>query len=97
MQKLSNVHHRSEIAYVMINCESGCQTLILEEIKDLIGIKEIKCTTGKYDIILKIESDSIEQLRDLISKKIRRIQLILSTTTLLCTERSTPIPMQSMQ
>jgi DNA-binding Lrp family transcriptional regulator len=89
MQKFSNVYLRSEIAYVMINCESGCETSVLEEIRELAGIKEIKCTMGNYDIIVKIESESTEQLRDLIAMKIRRTPQILATTTLLCTGQST--------
>jgi DNA-binding Lrp family transcriptional regulator len=84
MQNLSNVHHRSEIAYVMITCETGCETSVLENIRELEGIKEIKATIGNYDMIVKIETESTEQLRDLITMKIRRTPQILATTTLLC-------------
>lgn len=73
------------MAYVMINCESGCETVVLDEIKQFEEIKEIKSTIGNYDIIVKIESQSTEQLRDLIAKKIRRVPHISATTTLLCT------------
>lgn len=81
----------------MINCESGCETSVLEEIKDLVGIKEIKGIIGNYDIIIKIETGSIEQLRDLITMKIRRTPCILATTTLLCTGQPTPMLTQSIQ
>ncbi|TRZ80062.1 MAG: Lrp/AsnC family transcriptional regulator [Nitrosopumilales archaeon] len=91
MLNFSNVHHRSEIAYVMINCETGYETSVLEEIRELAGIKEIRGTIGSYDIIVKIESESTEQLRDLIAMKIRRTPKILTTTTLLCIEQSTPL------
>jgi DNA-binding Lrp family transcriptional regulator len=87
MQNFSNVYHRSEIAYVMINCETGCEISVLEKIRELDGIKEIRGTIGSYDIIVKIESESTEQLRDLITMKIRRTPEILTTTTLLCTEQ----------
>ena len=91
MHNLSNVHHRSETAYVMITCETGCETSVLESIIGLEGIKEIKGTIGNYDIILKIESKSTEQLRDLICARIRCIPQILATTTLLCTDQSTAV------
>ena len=91
MHNLSNVHHRSEVAFVMITCETGCETSVLESIRELEGIKEIKGIIGNYDIILKIESESTEKLRDLISSKIRRIPQILATTTLLCTGQSTTV------
>jgi len=89
MQKFPNISFRREIAYVMINCESGCEASVLAEIGELAGIKETKCTVGNYDIIVKIESESTEQIRDLITMKIRRIPQILTTTTLLCTGQST--------
>ena len=91
MHNLSNVHHRSEVAYMMITCETGCEISVLESIRELEGIKEIKGTIGSYDIILKIESESTEQLRDLICTRIRRIPQILATTTLLCTGQSTAL------
>lgn len=93
MLNFSNVHHRNEVAYVMINCETGYEASVLEEMRRLPEIKEIRGTIGSYDIILKIESESTEQLRDLISLKIRRTPKILTTTTLLCTEQSTPLLM----
>jgi len=41
MQKFSDIRHRKEIAHVMINCESGYEFSVLEEIKHLAGIREI--------------------------------------------------------
>lgn len=79
----------------MITCETDSETSVLEKIRELDGIKEIKGTIGNYDIILKIESKSIEQLRDLICTRIRRIPQILTTTTLLCTGQSTTLLMPS--
>jgi DNA-binding Lrp family transcriptional regulator len=95
MQRFLNVHHRSEIAYVMINCEAGYETSVLEKVKELDGVKEIRGTIGSYDIITKIETETTEQLRDLISMKIRRIPEILTTTTLLYTEQLDALSMPS--
>lgn len=69
----------------MITCETGCEELVSDRIKEISEIKEIKNTVGNYDIIIKIESESTEQLRDLITMKIRSTPQILATTTLLCT------------
>ena len=88
MQNLSNVQHRHEVAYVMITCETGCEELVSHKIKEISGIKEIKNTVGNYDIVVKIESESTEQLRDLLSMKIRSTPMILTTTTLLCTDNA---------
>lgn len=79
---------------MMITCETGYETSVIEKIRDFDGIKEIRGTIGSYDIIVKIESKSTEQLRDLITMKIRCTPQILTTTKLLCSQ-STPLLMQS--
>jgi DNA-binding Lrp family transcriptional regulator len=96
MQRFSSKEQRSETAYVMITCETGYETSVLEKIQELDGIKEITGTFGNYDMIVKIETGSTEQLRDLISIKIRCIPQILTTTTLVCTEQVTPLLTQSI-
>ena len=85
MQTYSNVYLKKWVAYVLINCESGSETSVLGKVGELSEITETICTVGNYDIIVKIESDSTEQIRDLITMKIRQIPEITTTTTLLCT------------
>ncbi len=74
-----------EIAYVMINCENGSESEVMERLGTIEGIKEIEYTYGSYDIVVKIESSSVEALREIISLKIRRLDKIRATTTLMCT------------
>ena len=78
-----------ETAYVMINCEMGCESSVAEELKSVTGITEIECTVGNYDIIAKIEVVSVESLREIIAFKIRKIGKVLSTTTVMCTDSIT--------
>lgn len=47
------------------------------------GLKEAHGTFGAYDILAKIESDTIEKLRETITWKIRKIEKIRSTLTLM--------------
>jgi DNA-binding Lrp family transcriptional regulator len=55
---------------------------VLNEILKLEGVKEVKGTFGVYDIFVKIEATSSKQIEDLITKKIRLIKNVVSTTTL---------------
>ncbi len=55
---------------------------VLNEILKLDGVKEVKGTFGVYDIFVKIEATSSKQIEDLITKKIRLIKNVVSTTTL---------------
>lgn len=73
-------------AYVLINCDLGSEESIINEIKGLEGVKEVKGTYGVYDIIAKVESDNMEALKDTITWKIRRMSKVRSTVTLIVIE-----------
>jgi len=70
-------------AYVLINCELGSEESVIEQLKSIEGVTEVHGTFGAYDILAKIESDRIEALRETITWKIRKIQNIRSTLTLM--------------
>ena len=70
-------------AYVLINCELGYEEDIIQQLKGLDGVKEVHGTCGAYDILAKIESDTVEKLRETITWKIRKIEKIRSTLTLM--------------
>ncbi|WP_101010217.1 Lrp/AsnC ligand binding domain-containing protein [Nitrosotalea sinensis] len=71
-----------ESAYVMITCEDCTQSMI-SELESIPEIKEIHPTCGNYDVIVKIETDSVDILRQVILEKIRKIEQIRSTTILI--------------
>ncbi len=70
-------------AYVLINSDLGYEEEIIEELKHLSDVKEVLGTFGAYDIIVKVESANVENLRETITWKIRRIDKVRSTLTLL--------------
>ena len=70
-------------AYVLINCEIGSEEKVIEELKNIDGVKEVHGTFGAYDILAKVESDQVETLRETITWKIRKIDKIRSTLTLM--------------
>ena len=70
-------------AYVLINCELGSEELIIEELKHISDVKDVHGTFGAYDILAKVESDTVEKLRETITEEIRKIPRILSTLTLM--------------
>ena len=70
-------------AYILINCEIGSEEDVITALKDVEGIKEVHGTFGAYDILAKIESAQVEDLRETITWKIRKIDKIRSTLTLM--------------
>ncbi len=76
-------------AYVLINCELGSEENIIKHLKGLEGVTEVHGTFGAYDILAKIESNTLEKLRETITWKIRKIEKIRSTLTLMGIEGQT--------
>jgi len=76
-------------AYILINCELGSEELIIQQLKNIDDISEVSGTFGAYDILAKIESPTVEKLREIITWKIRKIGHIRSTLTLMGIEGQT--------
>jgi len=71
------------IAYVLINSDLGYEEDIISQLKTIDGVKEVHGTFGAYDILAKVESDDVDKLRDTITLKIRKLDRIRSTLTLM--------------
>jgi DNA-binding Lrp family transcriptional regulator len=69
-------------AYVLINCDLGSEKNVISSLKEVDGVKEAHGTLGLYDIIIKIESESEEKIREIVTGIIRKMPKIHSTMTL---------------
>ena len=76
-------------AYILINCELGSEESIIQQLNNLDDVSEVNGTFGAYDILTKIESPTVEMLREVITWKIRKIDQIRSTLTLMGIEGQT--------
>lgn len=74
-------------AYVLINCELGSEEKVFSQLKSISKIKETRGVFGAYNIITKIEASSAEMVKDIIATKIRGIDRIRSTLTLMGNEK----------
>ena len=59
---------------------------VIEELKHISDVKEVNGVFGAHDILAKVESDQISTLRDTITRKIRKIDHVRSTLTLIVIE-----------
>jgi len=71
------------IAYVLINCELGSEEAVVQLLKGVEGVKEVHEIFGAYDVIAKVETDTIAKLRETITWKIRQMGKIRTTLTLM--------------
>jgi len=74
------------MAYVFVNCDLGYEAETIDQIKQVEDVKEAHGVFGVYDILVKLESANVENLRDTITWKIRKLNRVRSTLTLLTVE-----------
>lgn len=70
-------------AFILINCELGSEKQIISDLKVSDCVKDVYGVFGAYDIVINVESETFEKLRQLIIWKIRKIDNVRSTMTLM--------------
>jgi DNA-binding Lrp family transcriptional regulator len=60
-------------ALVLMNAELGQETNLVNELKKTPNVTEVYAVYGVYDVIVKVEAESMEKLREAIATKLRRI------------------------
>jgi len=73
-------------AYVLINVESGFEEDVVHTIRKVPGVEEAYYSYGVYDIIIKVKAETMEQLKDMVTKRVRTISKVRSTLTLIMME-----------
>ncbi|MGH1566101.1 MAG: Lrp/AsnC ligand binding domain-containing protein [Nitrosopumilus sp.] len=77
-------------AYVLLNSDLGSDESIINEVKQILVdedvVYEIQGVYGVYDIVLKLSSDDAEKLRAIITNKVRKINKVQSTLTMMVIE-----------
>jgi len=71
-----------ETAYVLVTSKMGHEMDVMSELLKITAVKEAKGTFGVYDTFVKVEASSSKEVEDIITKKIRKINNVMSTTTL---------------
>jgi len=73
-------------AYVLFNVSAGSEDLVLEKIRSIAEVQEAFFSYGVFDLVVKIKTDSMAQLKELISHRLRAITNVKSTLTLIQVE-----------
>ena len=73
-------------AYVLFSVGSGAEDKVLNDLRRISGVQEVNVSYGVYDLIARIKTDSMEQLKELVSQRLRRIAQVRSTLTLILVE-----------
>jgi DNA-binding Lrp family transcriptional regulator len=74
------------VSYVLINVEPGSEEEVLKEVRKVPNVKDCHRIYGIYDMIAKVEADSMDGLKEIITWKIRRLSGVRSTVTTIVIE-----------
>jgi DNA-binding Lrp family transcriptional regulator len=78
--------------YILLNSDLGSDVEIIQKIKEILDKEgksvryEVQGVYGVYDIIVKITADNMDLLRNIITNKIRKIDKVYSTLTMMVIE-----------
>ncbi len=73
----------SSKAFVMINVDTGTETEVMKELRNIQGVTEVHFVFGVYDIVVKVEAGSQSMVKEIITSKIRRLDKVRSTLTMM--------------
>jgi DNA-binding Lrp family transcriptional regulator len=70
-------------AYVLINTELGQETAVIDVIKHVKEITATYALYGIYDVIVEVEAETMDRVKEIVFNDIRRLENVKSTITLI--------------
>ena len=65
---------------------AGKEADVLSELKKIEHVSETYLTYGVYDVVAKIEAETPERLKEVIVSKVRKLNNVTSTVTMIVIE-----------
>lgn len=75
--------NRIPTAFVFINTEPVAMPDVLKQVKEIEGVEEAEMVYGVYDIVARVRTETMDQLKHIIAYRIRALAKVLKTQTLL--------------
>ncbi len=70
-------------AYVMLNCELGAEAEIIDRLKEIEQVVDVFETIGTHDMMVKLQAENFEKIREIVSWNIQKLKNVRSTATLI--------------
>ncbi len=70
-------------AYLLLNVETGTEEEVINKLKGLQEVKEAWMVYGVYDIVVRVKAETMEELKNIVSWTIRRLDRVRSTMTMI--------------
>jgi len=66
-----------------MNTELAKEEEVVKELMKIEGVKEAYALYGIYDVIAEVEAESMEKIREIVLTRIRRLENVRTTITLI--------------
>jgi uncharacterized protein with GYD domain len=83
---LKKISESRSTAYILLNTEMGAEREVLSELKKIENVKEVYRVHGVYDVIVKIEAETMEKLKEIAVQEIRKLDNVRSILTMIVTD-----------
>ncbi len=70
-------------AYILFKVNSGMEKEVSKQLAELDEVQEASITYGEYDVIAKVKVDDLHLLEDFLADKIRKVQSVVLTSTMI--------------
>ncbi|MDG6924960.1 MAG: Lrp/AsnC family transcriptional regulator [Nitrososphaerota archaeon] len=69
-------------AFVLVNTDLGSEAEVRSELERVEGIAGVYQVYGVYDLVVEVESESVQKLKEAVFSRIRTLRHVRSTLTL---------------
>jgi DNA-binding Lrp family transcriptional regulator len=70
------------LAFVLITTDLGREKNVVKELRRIAGVSEAYISYGVYDVVVKVEAETQERVKDILFSRIRKLDDVRSTLTL---------------
>jgi len=74
------------MAFVFMNIDAGGEQEVLKQLRSIANVKEAHLVYGVYDLVARIEAESMDKLKEIVTWKVRRLDKVRSTLTTIVME-----------
>ncbi|MFG2297301.1 Lrp/AsnC family transcriptional regulator [Streptomyces sp. NPDC048603] len=68
-------------AYILIQTEVGKASIVAESIAEIPGVIQAEDVTGPYDVIVRAQADTVDELGRMVVARVQQVEGITRTLT----------------
>lgn len=74
------------MAFVFMNIDTGGEQEVLKQLQGIPNVREAHLIYGVYDLVARIEAETMDKLKEIVTWKVRRLDKVRSTLTTIVME-----------